>query len=293
MTNSAIYYPPNEPKPSKRGASSSEEQFIFQSIEELGFEVDRIKNNRCRHENYSEGDVMENHFSFDEALELAKSGGFWSEGAKGILSQPMDDPAWKEGPTLELENNITGFAPIVPEYLADIPTCFYNEHETFKPRKQLRIGVQVGRSYYVTNEEAMTRGRAILAGIEWLEESGYDCEVWAIWRNESSSVRANFEVKIKSMGEQYIPAIFAFSLCNTSFQRRLIWRLAEDRISTSIITTEEYGRGVGVKDMKDFDIALGYFNDVEEFRTQERATKEIRKIFNEQVQEFNNNNEGV
>lgn len=260
--------------------------YSYNSVLEFGQAVKSVGPRLRTAQDHSETEKhATNGFTFDTALECALHGGNWAEGAQNLLSVELKDSDWsKESLKPQLKQCVAGAVPLVPVWLAGQPDNMLTTEFEHIPSKIIKIGVHVGRSYNIKDEESLNRGRAILACIDALEAQGYSCELWAVWRNapKSGLSCSNISVCLKQSNEAYSPASVAFALCSTAFQRRLCWRLIESCPKSWGLATKsnKYGHG-GSAYLADFDIALPYFdhNQYNYFCTPKKALNTVEKIF--------------
>ena len=202
--------------------------------------------------------------SLDDAIELAKRGGAWIEGAQDLQKITFKDSDFTtETFKRTTVRDVAGGVPLIPLHLIGVPDCMLNSVKKQTQQKIIKIGINVGRSYKVNPDTIMNRGKALLACIDKLEELGYSCELWAVWRNTDKQGRyhGNIAVCIKNAGESYSPANVAFAVCSGAFQKRLCWRMIESDPKAYNLATKanRYGHG-GKAQMPDFDVAFPYLD---------------------------------
>ena len=232
-----------------------------------------------------------NGFTQQAAIATAKKGGLWPEGARNLMAVTLNDSDFmRDGPLHRLNSAVTGFAPLVPAYLSGLPDSMLSIDSEAGSRKIIKIGVQVGRSFHVKQQESLNRGRAILSCIDAIEKQGYSVELWAIWRNigeGNNAPKSDIQVRIKASDEAYTPASAAFALCSAAFQRRLCWRVIESCRKGYRLSAKKHCYGYGSKNMSDFDIGLGYFDDGYPHRNAKSSLRTVEREFNKQLETLN------
>jgi hypothetical protein len=242
-------------------------KFHFESVFELGDAVaelhktgHREPKSRESSEGYDNGNRFYGGFSMREAIDTGQGGGYWEEGARALSAIDLDVSAEQDSAINRLQNDITGFLPDVPAYLAGRPESMFTLAPQANPNRFINIGVHIGRSEGVTQREALNRGRAILALVDELSMQGYGVQITAVWRNYGESVAVSVDTIVKHASATWNPAACAFALANVAFQRRLIWRFVEGQEGAAMITRQGYGGGTREQGA-DFDIFLPYMNE--------------------------------
>lgn len=259
----------------------------FNSVYELGKFVqdsktapEREDQNNC---SIRFSDSLCSGFSFDAAIECAMSGGQWKEGAErmpALDTTPDDSTAMIEQERLNASP--VGFAPIVPNVLAGTPDSMMTFDATPAPAKVVRLAVHIGRSGRVEDYATYNRGAAILGAIDQLEQSGTQCELWAVWRNQRGCHQVEVRVLIKDAGESWEPAKAAFAFCSLAFQRRLCWRVAEvcdnGRTKDYKISSKGYGQDwePDNKFKRDFDAYIPRMNSSAGYRSIDDALETVK-----------------
>lgn len=255
---------------------------IFDSVTELGEAVQELQNaGDKRREGTSSTDSHRDKFygglSMEEAIEKALAGGDWQEGADAMprIHVPHETLTGAPLPEQQLYNNVQGFAPNVPAYLANTPDNMMDFEYVETGTKLLRVAVHVGRIYSAEQSEILNRGAAIIAVLDQLQGEGYSLEVWAVWRNNGAGEDVSIETCIKHGTDHWAPRSVAFALAHAAFQRRLCWRLAESATGRAAKISIGYGRGDGAK-FPDFDLSFGYVLNGSAFSTPEKAVRTIK-----------------
>jgi hypothetical protein len=217
-----------------------------------------------------------NGFSLIDAIDCAIDGGYWEQGARDLENchVDVDFTSIKRS----IETSVAGFSPIVPHAIIGLPNSMMNSVKARKPSRVLKIGVNCARPHSVSESEALNRGRAILAVIQYLEQSGYSLELWAYWRNVSRHdlmLKADINVKIKASNERLNVASLAFAICSTAFNRRLCWRFAESCPKSWRLSTKKHRYGFGqLANNSGFDYTFP-FSSEGMYYTKEQALSKI------------------
>jgi hypothetical protein len=268
--------------------------YKYNSMSEFGAAVASLppRHGKARDSSIATPARMCSDFTQKAAIDTAKKGGLWPEGARNLMAVTLNDSDFaQDGPLHRLNSAVTGFAPLVPAYLSGLPDSMLAINSDIVSRKIIKIGVQVGRSYNIEQQESLNRGRAILSCIDAIENQGYSVELWAIWRNigdGNNAPKSDIQVRIKASDEAYTPASAAFALCSTAFQRRLCWRVIESCPKGYRLSSKKHRYGYGSKDMSDFDIGLRYFDDGDQHRTPKSSLRTIEREFNKQLEALKN-----
>ena len=220
---------------------------------------------------------------FNGAVALGRTGG-WAEGAAMIrqgMFELASDNARALGGTTELA--VVGARPCVPAYLAGSPASMWRHtDENEGTRRVLRVGVHVGRSAYVTAEEILNRGVAVLSLIDDIEASGVRVELWAVWRQAKTSAAPDShqcDIMIKGAGDTWNPEAAAFALCHPAFSRRLCFRSMEMPGGGNI---PGYGLNTRTSYPDDFDVYVPRMTYSYGFKTRKQAFATVAKLYDEQ-----------
>jgi len=251
----------------------------FDSITALGAHVQSLENNPALPRAGEASSTTSSEMDMETAIETALNGGNWREGAAAMprLEVPHETLAGGAIPEPAILNDVQGFAPIVPAFLAGLPDSMMSFDEV-EADKRLKIGVQVGRRFDSEQHHALNKGAAIMAVLSQLALEGYTLEIWAIWRNQDGTSKASIEICIKTSDTPFSAESVAFSLAHMAFQRRLCWRVAESLTDGGEkMTLDGYGNG-GASPMTDFDIGFGYLSNKDRYETPEKAVATVKEI---------------
>ncbi len=233
--------------------------FNFNSISECG-EYCRTLGINPGAASYDYPPSASNGFIYGTAIDSALSGGAWPEGAQDLSAVCVAGDFQKPLSVRRVHAAECGFIPLIPNALMGLPDSLLTITREQKEFRVLRIGVNVGRLYSLSERATLARGRAILRLVNALEAIGYKTEIIALWVNSANGQRANIQTMVKPINEAPNLSALAFCFCSFAFQRRLMWRIAEAHYP--IIAANNYGNGQGYKGTK-FDVYFPYADDNE------------------------------
>lgn len=179
--------------------------------------------------------------SYDEALELLRNGYQPTVDAMGGVFKASRNGVAKR---ITFQNEIQGFAPVVPLALKGVPNCMVNM--TMKPIKAKVIDVyyDMTASCSVKSSDIIKAGQALLGTIVELEKQGYRFNIYAV-QSYSDEVSCDMlAVKVKSSGQPLDLKRISFPLTHTAFFR--------------VIGFDWYSKVPGGKHRIGYGHALGY-----------------------------------
>lgn len=155
--------------------------------------------------------------TYEEAMSLLRNG--YNPVVEALKAELKATNA--HGPRFAFENNIHGFAPIVPLAIKGVPTCMNNM--TIEPLKVkvLDVCYDMGINGGYTTEQVLKAGKTVLGAILELEQKGYRVNLTAVQRHYSESVKAlDFMcVKIKASNTPLDIKRMSYPLIHPSFFR--------------------------------------------------------------------------
>lgn len=154
--------------------------------------------------------------SYDEALDLLRNG---YQPTVEKLQQALKANKMGTGKRIAFENNICGFAPIVPLALKGIPNSMINT--TIKPIKCKVIDIyyDMGVPASMSSEDIIKCGQKLLGTIIELEKQGYRFNLYALQAfsdNEDADILC---VKVKSSDKPIDLKRMSFPLTHPAFFR--------------------------------------------------------------------------
>lgn len=179
--------------------------------------------------------------SYDEALELLRNGYQPTVDAMGGVFKASRNGVAKR---ITFQNEIQGFAPVVPLALKGVPNCMVNM--TMKPIKAKVIDVcyDMTASCSVNSSDIIKAGQALLGTIVELEKQDYRFNIYAV-QSYSDEVSCDMlAVKVKSSGQPLDLKRISFPLTHTAFFR--------------VIGFDWYSKVPGGKHRSGYGHALGY-----------------------------------
>ena len=179
--------------------------------------------------------------SYDEALELLRNGYQSTVDAMGGVFKASRNGVAKR---ITFQNEIQGFAPVVPLALKGVPNCMVNM--TMKPIKAKVIDVcyDMTAGCSVKSSDIIKAGQVLLGTIVELEKQGYRFNIYAV-QSYSDEVSCDMlAVKVKSSGQPLDLRRISFPLTHTAWFR--------------VIGVDWYSKVPGGKYRSGYGHALGY-----------------------------------
>lgn len=191
--------------------------------------------------------------SFDEAIGLLDSG--WTDKSKELTTK-LKAVERDMAPVLKQQRviGVAGYQPIVPLFLVGAPAAM--QSTKLQPVKQKVVTVVKSISYNA-NVETSTwteQGLKALAIVKKLEANGYRVNVDIVRGGYGSTFSdchgIACRVRVKHANERLNVSKLAFTMCNPSMQRRLMFRFTEtyDRVTSDF--TAGYGRTFKKSDLE-------------------------------------------
>lgn len=188
--------------------------------------------------------------SFEEAIKLLHSG--WQEKAKE-LTQKLKAVERDMAPVLKQQQvvGVAGYQPIVPLFLTGQPACMVGSK--MQPVKQKVVTVVKSISYpgMIRSDQWTEQGLKALAIVKKLEQNGYRVNVDIInGATDYGNVGFSCRVRVKNASERLNVSKLAFTLCNPSIERRLMFRFEEvyEHITSGFVGC--YGKVLKAADIK-------------------------------------------
>jgi len=215
---------------------------FYNSAQEVVDDCKTRKNTSSSFHDYSKESVKEDWHgvkTYEEALELLRTG-----------YQPTVD-AFKNvkfkssgnGKRISFQNNIAGFAPVVPLALKGVPNSMINM--TMKPIKCKVIDVYYDMTVNcsTSTETIIENGQMILGAIKELENQGYRFNLYAVQSYSESSDADVLCIKVKSSDKPLDLKRISFPLTHPAFFRVIGF----DWYGKCPVATYRcaYGRGMG------------------------------------------------
>lgn len=183
--------------------------------------VQDFQNREVRHSNYdmkneSYSKDWDGVDSYNEALELMRLG---YQPTVDSLQGTLKANKLGMGKRISFENNVHGFAPIVPLALKGVPNSMVNM--TMKPIKCKVINVyyDMGVNSLTSSEEIIKAGQKLLGTIIELEKQGYRFNLYAIQAFSGEKDADILCVKVKSSDKPIDLKRISFPLTHPAFFR--------------------------------------------------------------------------
>ena len=121
--------------------------------------------------------------------------------------------------------DVTGFAPVVPLALQNIPLCMVNKKKTIN-NKIINIVYCCSVPYYVESNKIMETTTELMKNIIMLEKEGYRVNLYVCQYNDNGS-GFGYVLKLKTDREVLNIKKLCFPLVSSSFLRRIDFRIKE------------------------------------------------------------------
>lgn len=186
--------------------------------------------------------------SFEQATELMKDG--WQEMAQKLTTrlnvlQKQIKPMQRSINTL----SVAGYQPVVPLYLAGVPTDMVSKKMVTMKSKVINITKCITYSAYVTPDEIIEESIKALQAVKKIEAQGYRVNLAIALGTETHDTRLVAKVKIKNANERLNNSKVAFPMVHPSMLRRLFFRYIETNPNTTSSFAIGYGCPTSYEDM--------------------------------------------
>lgn len=164
--------------------------------------------------------------SFDEAVLLMKRG--WSDMAQKLVNKlKVLDKKTEMVTKRRSVNSVAGFHPVVPLYLAGVPTSMVSYKMV--PVKQKIVTITKLFNYHggIDSETIVDESIKVLQVVRKLEAQGYSVNVNVAFGSSSSGRNIAASIRIKNANERLNISKVAFPMVHPSMLRRLMFRYIE------------------------------------------------------------------
>lgn len=163
--------------------------------------------------------------SFDEAVELMKNG--WTDMAQQMTQKLQATPNMELTRQMRTIIGVAGFQPVVPLYLAGVPTNMVSKQ--MQPIKQKVINVTKSIDYAgsVSADKIVEESIKAMQIVKKLESQGYRVNLYIALGSFKRETEILCKVKIKGANEKLNISKLAFPLAHPSMLRRLFFRWIE------------------------------------------------------------------
>ena len=218
--------------------------------------------------------------TWDAAIQLARTGGYWAEGADKMVQGVADAAALRENHAQPmLHNDVAGFMPDVPAYLAGVPdnmVAYAQGDMTTSQTPTITIGVGTF-SWGVDSKSVMNRGIAILSLIDAVEAIGYRVQLDYVGDNKGSGGLKKIRVVLKEASQHWNAGSVAFAIAHAGMLRRLTVGLLER--DADDITRTQAGYGIGDNGyLEEYSLAFEYMTSNDGYETLEEALRSVESM---------------
>lgn len=186
--------------------------------------------------------------SFDEAVNLMKNG--WTDMAEKMTQKLKATPDMELIHQMRTVIGVAGFQPIVPLYLAGVPTNMVSKQ--MQPVKQKVINVTKSIDYNggVSSDTIVEESIKAMQVIKKLESQGYRVNLYIALGSIERNVEIVCKVKIKGANEKLNISKLAFPLAHPSMLRRLFFRWIEVNPHVTKAFVNNYGSPATYEQLK-------------------------------------------
>lgn len=188
-------------------------------------------------------------YSFDEAVNLLKHG--WDEMAQK-LTQKLDVCATPEVQRqMETIIDVAGFQPIVPLYLAGVPTNMVSRQLRPVKQKVVNITKLLNYSAGVSTEEIIEQSVIAMRIVKKLEAQGLRVNLSIAVGSTAGDSEIVGKIRIKGANEKLNVSKLAFPMVHPSMLRRLYLRYIEVEPHVTQRFVGGYGRPISYQRMQE------------------------------------------
>ena len=178
--------------------------------------------------------------SFDEAVLLMKRG--WSDMAQQLVNK-LDAIDKKTQPIRKRRsiNSVAGYQPIVPLYLAGVPTSMVSSKMVPVKQKVINITKLFNYDGSVSSNKIIDESIKVMQLVKKLEAQGYRVNVDVAFGSSADGREIAASIRVKSANERLQVSKLAFPLVHPSMLRRLMFRYIE--VNKNVTKGYVYGYG--------------------------------------------------
>ncbi len=188
-------------------------------------------------------------FSWNDSINFLREG--WSEGIKEVDIKVKEIEGMIDTNTIQYDYDVTGDYIDIGSYLQGVPECFLTSSNSEKQKAGIKIGVNLGFHFGITQESIYNFGAAILSLIDKLYQSHYIDLTFYI--GSKNCMKHNIDIAYHVSTEQgYDRDYIAFILCNPAFLRRIAFAILEK--VTGNDNCDGYGQAMTLDNIKSNDI---------------------------------------
>lgn len=187
--------------------------------------------------------------SFDEAVDLMKNG--WTDVAQKITQKLNVMPDMEVVKQMRTVIGVAGFQPIVPLYLAGVPTNMVSKQ--MQPIKQKIVNVTKSVTYSegVSTDTIIEESIKAMQIVKKLESQGYRVNLNIALGVRKQNREIVCKVRVKSANERLNVSKLAFPMVHPSMLRRLFLRYIEVNPNVTKPFTCGYGYPLSHTELKE------------------------------------------
>ena len=163
--------------------------------------------------------------SFEEAVALMKKG--WTEMAQQMTQKLKATPDMELIHQMRTVIGVAGFQPIVPLYLAGVPTNMVSKQMVPIKQKVINVTKSVDYSGSVSSDKIVEESIKAMQIVKKLESQGYRVNLYITLGSFTGGTEIVCKVKVKGANEKLNVSKLAFPLAHPSMLRRLLFRWIE------------------------------------------------------------------
>lgn len=182
--------------------------------------------------------------SFDDAVLLMKRG--WSDMAQKLVNKlnaidKKTQPIKKARPV----NSVAGYQPIVPLYLAGVPTSMVSSKMVPVKQKVINITKLFNYNGGISSDKIINESIKVMQLVKKLEAQGYRVNVDVAFGSSAGGREIAASIRVKSANERLQVSKLAFPLVHPSMLRRLMLRYIE--VNNNVTRSYVHGYGAPVQ----------------------------------------------
>lgn len=141
----------------------------------------------------------------------------------------------------QLYTSVVGFAPHVPNYVANVPNTMINVRMKHIKQNVVTVFYNSAVSGYTEAEDIMEAVSKLCCALVRLEAQGIRVNLYAGTLGEAGRQKVAFSVKVKSSGQPFDTLKMIYPLAHPSFNRRHKFRYVE--VTEGVNSKWSYGYG--------------------------------------------------
>ena len=188
--------------------------------------------------------------NYDEARRLSETG--CPDIVKGLKNNLSKFQSARVQPRRATFDNICGYLPNVPAYIAGRPLSMYDSRPNPIKTKVLDIIYCVSVDYSKNTAQMIEAGSAVIQAIQDLESAGYRCNLYCnvTCVFDSGSRVVSISTRVKNSTEYFNLSRISYAVANPSYLRRHAFKVIET------LGLEYYNKGYGYVSNTEFRNSL-------------------------------------